>query len=167
LSNFLQGQIFNDKFLFTRNRNYFADCVLNEVILYNKEELFVNKVEMCLNSTITILFIELFGRVSLGEGALKLQVGDLEKLIIINPEYINEIINLDKNRDIKSIFKEIGLDPLNELHRQNLKVLEDRKKLDNLLFNILSLTEEERKELYYEVCELTKKRLEKANSLKK
>jgi len=45
--------------------------------------------------------------------------------------------------------------------------LPDRAELDNIVFDELGLTEEERKEVYWAVCELVKQRLEKARSLKK
>ncbi|MFA4910967.1 MAG: hypothetical protein WC649_07995 [Desulfobacteria bacterium] len=37
--------------------------------------------------------------------------------------------------------------------------------LDDIVFDILSLTEDERNEVYYAVCELVKNRLEKARSV--
>ena len=43
--------------------------------------------------------------------------------------------------------------------------LPDRKVLDDIVFDALSLTEEERKEVYWAVAELVKNRLEKARSV--
>lgn len=43
--------------------------------------------------------------------------------------------------------------------------LPDRKALDDIVFDALELTEDERKEVYWAVCELVKNRLEKAKSL--
>jgi hypothetical protein len=43
--------------------------------------------------------------------------------------------------------------------------LPDRKVLDDIVFDALELTEDERKEVYWAVCELVKNRLEKAKSL--
>jgi len=43
--------------------------------------------------------------------------------------------------------------------------LPDRKALDDIVFDILGLTEEERKEVYRAVGELVKNRLEKAKSV--
>jgi len=45
--------------------------------------------------------------------------------------------------------------------------LPDRAELDNIIFDELGLTKEERKEVYWAVCELVKQRLEKTKSLKK
>ena len=41
----------------------------------------------------------------------------------------------------------------------------DRKTLDNIVFDALGLTEEERKEVYYAIAELVYNRLEKARSV--
>jgi len=43
--------------------------------------------------------------------------------------------------------------------------LPDRKALDDIVFDILDLTQAERDEVYWSVCELVKNRLEKARSV--
>ena len=43
--------------------------------------------------------------------------------------------------------------------------LPDRKALDDIVFDILSLTEDERQEVYWAVCELVANRLNKARSV--
>ena len=48
---------------------------------------------------------------------------------------------------------------------QELNPLPDRKALDDIIFDALGLTEEERKEVYWSVAELVKNRLEKARSV--
>ena len=40
-----------------------------------------------------------------------------------------------------------------------------RKALDDIVFDILGLTEDERNEVYWAVCEMVKNRLEKARSV--
>jgi len=47
------------------------------------------------------------------------------------------------------------------------KPLPDRAEIDSVIFDELDLIEEERKEVYWIVCELVKQRLEKARSLKR
>ena len=49
--------------------------------------------------------------------------------------------------------------------KQKPNLLLYRKALDDIVFDILGLTEEERKEVYWAVCELVKSRLEKARSV--
>lgn len=41
----------------------------------------------------------------------------------------------------------------------------DRKALDDIVFDILGLTEDERNEVYWAVCELVENRLDKARSV--
>jgi hypothetical protein len=43
----------------------------------------------------------------------------------------------------------------------------DRRKLDDTVFDIIGLTEMERRDVYWSICELVKARLDKAKSLKK
>ena len=55
----------------------------------------------------------------------------------------------------------------NEAYFENFAVsaLPDRKALDDIIFDILGLTEDERREVYWAVCELVKSRLQKARSV--
>ena len=165
-SDFVQGQIFNERFLFSRINNLFVDCVLNELIFSDKYKKIIEKCEISLNSTLTPIFIELFGRASLGEGALKIQVGEIRKIIIMNPEIISKIISLDSRREIGSIFEEVGIDPSKPIREQEPHPLPDRAELDSIIFDELGLTKEERKEVYWSVCELVKQRIDKARSLR-
>ena len=70
-------------------------------------------------------------------------------------------------RQIKSIFEECGIDPNKPIRVQELNSSPDRAKLENTVFDELSLAKEARKEVYWSACELVKQRLEKAKSLKK
>ena len=126
------------------------------------------------NSTIIALFRELFGRTSLGGGALKLEVLDLQEFPTFNEDVIKslkqkleKILTKISNRKIHSIFTELGLDPSKPIREQEPKPLPDRAELDKIIFDELGLTKEERKEVYWAVAELVKQRLEKTRSLKK
>jgi len=70
-----------------------------------------------------------------------------------------------KLRKRKSIFKECGINPHRPIRDQEPNPLPDRKELDDIIFDILGLTKQERKEVYWAVCELVKNRLEKARSV--
>ena len=65
-----------------------------------------------------------------------------------------------------SIFTELGFDPSKPIREQEPNPLPDRKALDDIVFDALGLTEEERKEVYWSVAELVKSRLDKARSFK-
>ncbi len=58
------------------------------------------------------------------------------------------------------------MDPNKPIREQEPKPLPDRAELDNIIFNELGLTQDERKEVYWSVCELVKQRIDKAKSLK-
>ncbi len=73
-----------------------------------------------------------------------------------------DIINYKK---FNSIFTELDFDPKNPIREQEPNPLPDRKVLDDIVFDALGLTEEERKEVYWAVAELVKNRLEKAKSV--
>ncbi len=130
-----------------------------------------NNLDLCyiLNSTLTILCIELFGRSTLGEGALYLVPFDLKILEILNPISVKikktSFLENFLEREIHSIFTELGFDPKKPIRDQEPNPLPDRKALDDIVFDALGLTEKERKEVYWAVAELVKNRLEKARSV--
>jgi len=68
-------------------------------------------------------------------------------------------------RKIYSIFTELGFDKTRPIREQEPNPLPDRKELDDIVFDALGLTEEERKEVYWAVAELVKARLDKAKSV--
>ena len=70
----------------------------------------------------------------------------------------------DLSSYIKSIFEELGFDRNISIRSQEPDPLPDRKELDNIIFDELGLTEEERNEVYWATAELVKQRLDKAGS---
>ena len=78
----------------------------------------------------------------------------------------NVIYQLSK-RKINSLIIELGFDSNKPIREQQPNPLPDRKALDDVVFDALGLTEEERKEVYWATAELVKNRLDKAGSVKK
>ena len=117
------------------------------------------------------MFVELEGRVNLGQGALDVKVYEYKRIPIIHPCKIPASIQLKiKNafkklskRDSESIFKEIGaIDPENVSLD---KVKPDRRELDEIVMGrILGLSKREQLEVYRGVIRLVKERLERAKT---
>jgi len=140
---------------------------------YGIEEKNGNNLKLCLllNSTLTYLLVEVLGRKGLGGGAIRLVKEDLLKMPCLNIDKINNL-EISKyqyllNRKIYSVFQEFGFDSTKPLREQQPNPLPDRKALDDIVFDALGLTEEERKEVYWATAELVKNRLDKARSVKK
>ncbi len=74
-----------------------------------------------------------------------------------------------RNKKILSIFTECGINPKSNIPicEQEPSPLPDRKALDDIVFDVLGLTEDERKEVYRAVCQLVWDRISKAKSVKK
>ncbi len=129
-------------------------------------------------ATYQALVRELIGRANLGEGALKTEGVDIQKLIIFkfsalnnHTEQLENVFERLKNYEIKSIFEELGLPrPNRDLSNINPEdvsldgVMPDRRELDRIIFEALGLTEEEQLEVYRAVVELVKERLVKART---
>ena len=157
--------------VFFNDRKIFVNNVLYGVTLKNPS---LSKLTCLLqNSTINTLIVNIFGRMNYGEGALSLAVFEVKNILVLNPENFKNSSKLIKlfeqyaNREILDIFTECGIDPSKPIREQEPKPLPDRAELDNIVFDELGLTKEERKEVYWAVCELVSNRLNKANSLKK
>ncbi|MEJ5292419.1 MAG: DNA methyltransferase [Candidatus Methanosuratincola sp.] len=161
---------FNDIFKFI----YSPKTILGDARVYEiKEKIKVDPFVLCglLNSTLSALFIELFGRANLGQGALDLKVYEAKKIYLLNPKLLKLNIKdlLDKlfTREIMPIFEECGLNRNIPIREQQPKPKPDRKELDDIIFDVLGLSDEERMEFYLSVCELVKNRIEKAESFRR
>ncbi|TRZ54156.1 hypothetical protein D4Q76_02935, partial [archaeon] len=126
-----------------------------------------------LNSTISYLFVELNGRVTLGEGALDNMTYETALLNIISPKLfdkhkdkISKAFSQLSSREIGSVFSEIGAQNPDEVSLE--KVKPDRRELDKIIMGeILGLSDSEQIEVYKAIIHLVKSRIEKAKSVKK
>ena len=114
-----------------------------------------------LNSTVFALFSESLAKQGLGLGALDLNIRELVRIPVLRDMNEKKLIQ----REINSVFKESGIDEDKEIRSQQPNPLPDRKALDDVVFDTLGLTEAERKEVYWAVCELVQNRLMKARSV--
>lgn len=124
-----------------------------------------NRALLCLNSTLFSLFLNIIGRGNFGDGLMKLQTFEVKKLLTVNP-YAIENLDIDSflKREHKSIFIETGFDPAESIREQTPNPLPDRKALDDVVFDALGLSKEERTEVYWATAELVQERLNKAGS---
>ena len=124
-----------------------------------------------LNSTYCLLLIEIQARgYGGGGGPIDVKVYEVNNLIIpvLNFVLKNKCVNAFnklKKRVVEQIFTELGFDKTRPIREQEPNPLPDRKELDDIVFDALGLTEEERKEVYWAVAELVKARLDKAKSV--
>jgi hypothetical protein len=126
----------------------------------------VDSLHLCtfLNSSLCCFFIEILGRGNLGEGAIRILANDLGRNL---PVLKNIAIGEDSvfwNRKQNDIFTEFGFTRFKPFRLQQPSPLPDRKELDDLIFDELGLTLEERNEVYWATAELVKQRLDKAGS---
>lgn len=159
---------YNDRHIFWKNEQSLVDARFYDIYSEIKRD----EIIISLNSTFSFLSVELNGRANLGEGALDFKVYEAGDINIINPEFLNTFENKINNtfqnfinREIKNIFQELGFDKNRPVREQQPNPLPDRKALDDIVFDILNLTEEERKEVYWAVAELVQNRLQKAKSV--
>jgi hypothetical protein len=88
-----------------------------------------------LNSSLTAFLIELYGR-SYGGGVLELSISEMKSLPIINPDSISKVERDELEKDYKFL---IGS---NEEDSENYQ-----KQLDKRIFDILSLSDLERRQI--------------------
>ena len=162
-------QFFNEIFNYPINSdNILTDHTFYYVSIKDKKD--IPKFGFVLNSSLSWLFTELQGRKNMGEGVLTTYGPEMRSLIIFNPKTIQEssMKVFDKlcKRPVESVYKELNINPDKPIREQEPDPLPDRAELDNIIFDELGLTKEERKEVYRSVCELVKQRLDKARSLR-
>ena len=169
---FLHPMIHNDRQLIGLNvSGVYVDHNLFELQPKRKQLL---PVALFFASTVSSLIREFGGRVNLGEGALKTEGIDIEKLLTVSPSFLSEpqitaVENwFDRHKDFAhdSLFSELGADSPADVSLD--KVKPDRRELDKIIMGeILGLTDEEQLEVYRAVIDLVKSRLEKAKSFGK
>ena len=137
----------------------FVDQQLYEIKV--SDEKYRKAIAALLNSTLSALFKELIGRVSFGEGILWIATYEAPLVKIIDPrqlsaektEALKAAFDAMAGRSIEDIFDEIKRD--------------DRRRLDNVVFDILGLSEEEREAVYEAVVDLVRARIQRAESVAK
>ena len=152
-------------------------CFLNEYGFEVDHNLFEIEGDECpivtsLFTSLVLFSRELFGRSNLGEGALKTEGIDIKKFLVLDPSYTiwtESFMSRIRDYTPESIFTESGIDPESNvpIAEQEPRPLPDRKALDDIVFDALELTEEERKDVYRAVCQLVWNRISKAKSVKK
>lgn len=164
---------FNDRVVSPINKfRLYASDRFYAIYFQNAESRLVTS--LALNSTLQQLFVELWGRVVLGQGALDNMTYEAAAMLVVvdNKMEPNTILRLERvlldmsKREIKSVFEEIGAKTAGEVTLNN--VLSDRRELDKIVMgDILGLTEDEQLEVYRAVVDLVKSRIEKAKSVGK
>jgi hypothetical protein len=129
-----------------------------------------NSVALCayFNSTIAWLFVEIFGRTGLGQGAIRLVGMDLRTfpVIHVNSKKVSQAFKRLSERPVGSVFEEIGATSPTDVSLE--KVKSDRRELDKVVMSdILGLTDEEQLEVYRAVIDLVKSRIQRAKSVAK
>ena len=111
-------------------------------------------------STMSIMIKELFGRqYGGGSGPIKNEGVDLVKFTILDPSSIIPQVY----EQLLSIFQQMAkreIETISDEIRQP-----DRRALDKIIFDALELTADEREAVYEAVCDLVRRRLEKARSV--
>lgn len=139
---------------------------------YPYEKVDVEVLVAILNSTFIAFQNEIIGSTKLGQGALDVTMKDAMNLLIPKKLFQNDmdiknVFNLLTKRKIETIFTELGFDPTKPIREQEPEPLPDRKALDDVVFDAIGLTDNERKEVYWAVAELVKNRLDKARSVRR
>jgi len=124
-----------------------------------------------LNSTLGILVKELFGRVSLGEGALDNSVTDAQVMPVLDPDLLgkSDLSRLKdaaeglKDRAIMDINEELGANDPDEVSID--EVNEHRRAVDKVLMeDVLELSTREQLQIYRGALQLVMNRIDKAAS---
>lgn len=120
-----------------------------------------------LNSTFFILCQEINSRTGLGDGLLDLAVYEVASTVIVDPRAIERLPRMNRTRKIENIFVECGIDPESStpISDQVPSPKDDRKQVDDVIFDVLGLTADERNDVYRGVCQLVWNRVSRADSV--
>jgi len=122
----------------------------HEIKPNNKKDLFV--ILGLLNSSITQLICEIIGR-SYGGGVLQLKVYETKTIPILDPSKLTQ----QQREKVENKFKELSEIPFSDKNNFDKK----KKELDDVIFDILGLTKDERKQVYEALDEALKLRIQR------
>lgn len=150
----------NDKLRFFLNK---GKVLVNDKLyeIHVDDEKTVIPIWASLNSSLTSIFVELFGRINLGSGALDIKVYEVAQLPILNPKILTRRQSTRLNKVLDSFSQREILPLANELSQ------DDTRRLDALIFEVLGLTKTEREQVYDAVRHLVTTRLDKAKTFGK
>jgi len=165
LADLLYPRMFGDRFFVLVNYDKIYGQKFYKIILQNKK--IKDALGIFLNSTISMLQNEIYLYSTWGLGAISVNSDNIKQINVLKDfKFSNHAFLKFFKRPIKPIFAELGIDPNKPIREQEPKPLPDRAELDKIIFDELGLTEQERKEVYWSVCELVKQRIDKARSLR-
>jgi type I restriction-modification system DNA methylase subunit len=130
-------------------------------VLPGSQEIRIKALCAVLNSTFSNLMRELAGRTTLGQGALKTEGIDIEKIAVLDPRQLSD----DQIAALESSFDALAERPVESIFEEVKR--EDRRRLDNVVFDILGLSEGEREAVYEAVVDLVRARIQRAESVAK
>lgn len=165
ISDYLWIMTYRERFFVLVNGVVLADARFYDIYSKVKDKI---KLGLVLNSTLALFYTELMSRTyGGGGGPVDVKVYEVENMIVLDSNLIADKLKSSKilRREVNTIFTECGFDETRSIREQNPKPLPDRAELDEIIFDELRLTKEERKEVYWAVAELVQNRLKKAKSL--
>ena len=175
---FVANRFYNARMFFIEGGDYFVSdsFFLGKL----KEHYRTKEVLLSLNSTISLLFLEIGGRKGLGGGLLSFYGPEFRSHLTLDPAVFS-CISASKyhnfvQREIHDVFEECGFDKRRaslsiqekeylSLRSQQPNPMPDRKEIDRIAFDALNLSLEERNEVYWSLCESVLSRLHKASSV--
>ena len=175
-NSYIKPDIISNRFIW--DRIFFIewwDFLVNDsfFICFFKNKENKNIILGIMNSTFSLLNIEILWRKTYwGLGVMYIYwpefkaslILDISKIWKDNLYKIDSLINKIKYRETKTIFEELWFDKNVDIRGQQPNPLNDRKELDDIIFDEIWLSEEEKKEVYWSLGELVKWRLDKAKS---
>lgn len=121
-------------------------------------------------STVSMLFKEFSGRINLGEGALKTEGIDIQRIYVPKRFQKKAMLKIDKffhdypDFSVPSIFEDIDASKSEDIQLE--EIASARRELDSIIMgDILGLDDNEQLEVYKAVFDLVKSRINKARSV--
>jgi len=108
---------------------------------------------------VTALFAEITGRCNFGEGVLWLATYEVCQFNLVDPRFLSTEVTQNIKDAFAHVAKRKPLPIIDEIKKT------DRNNLDDIIFDVLNLTQGERDAVYEAVINLVESRLKKAGSV--
>ena len=163
----ISNRFYGERIFFIEGGDFFVNDSFFIGQLHDQRKL--RNTIIALNSTLSLLFVELRGRKGQGGGVLTFYGPEFTGHRVIDPSLLDgiddSVYESLVTRDILDVYGECGFDKSLPFREQVPNPPRDRKAIDDHVFDILGLDEDERKEVYWTLCESVQNRNIKSKSV--
>ena len=153
----ISNRFIGERLCFFEGGNFLIHDSFFIATLKNKKEKYITLA--LLNSTLSLMMLEQLGRKNMGEGVLCIYGPEFYNHLVLSPNKLT----VEQTKHLEQCYEQLATRPIKPIFEE--VKMEDRRKLDESIFDILKFTQGERDAIYEAIVNLVEARGKKAESI--